>query len=103
MLRRSLARPLNKTLFSGVRAFGGASHGPAPKAPNGLQDPMKQDDGHDHDHHHDHVHTAKLNHRFIASGINHKTMVFDGLRASKNQVVGIDHSYAHLNNLPLYQ
>lgn len=81
---------------------GGGGHGPAPVAPNGLADVMKHDNGHDH-HHHDHVHPAPLDHKFMAEGINKKTLVFDGLHGKQNQVVEVDNQFHHLNGLSMFQ
>ena len=47
--------------------------------------------------------TPALDRKFIDASVNSKTLVFDGLRATDNVVVGLDNHFAHLNNLPMLQ
>ena len=86
----------------GVRSFGGGGHGPQPKAPNGLAEVVKHPDGHD-DHHHGHVHAAPLDHKFIAEGVDKKTLFFTGLKGSKPATLAIDNEFHHLNDLSMFQ
>ena len=87
--------------MGGVRYFGGG-HGPPKPVENGLAPLIKHPDGHD-DHHHGHVHAAPLDHKFIAEGVNKKTLFFDGLKASKNGTVVLDNEFHHLNGLSMFQ
>lgn len=81
--------------------FGGHS-GPKKPVDNGLAPLIKQPDGHD-DHHHDHVHTAPLDHKFIADGVDKKMVALTGMRGTKNATVVVDNEFHHLNNLSMFQ
>ena len=84
-----LAKSLKKLCVpTGVRAFGGGHHGPAPLAPNGLAEVMHHDDGKEHGHH-DHVHTAEKDQSFIEE-CNPKFIAFNGLRSVKPVEINLD-------------
>ena len=80
-----------------VRSFGGGH----------AHDDHHDDHGHDdhgdhgHDDHHHHVETADGNHKFLTPAASKKTMVFDGLKASKNHIFALDNLYRHHNDLPM--
>ena len=97
-----LSRTFRQTFASSRMAAMRGGHGPAPLAPNGLADNMKNDSGLP-EHHHHAVHSAPLDHQFIANGVNKKTMIFDGLHGKENQVVAIDNQFHQLNGLSMFQ
>ena len=71
-----------RQLVKSVRCFG-SNAGPyyRTKDDNGLQDPLVQQNK-TAEAHHGHVHAAGLDHKFIESGANKKTLDFDNMRAS---------------------
>lgn len=97
-----LSRTFRQTLIKSRMAAMRGGHGPAPLAPNGLADNIKHDNGLP-EHHHHAVHSAPLDHTFIASGVNKKTMIFDGLHGKDNQIVAIDNQFHQLNGLSMFQ
>ena len=105
MLSRSILK--NRQLLKVTqRGFGGGVH-PFDRekpilGPNGLQPVLKHPDGHD-EHHHHAIPAAPLDHKFIADGVNKKTLVFDGLRATAPQDVVLDNQFHQLNGLSMFQ
>ena len=49
------------------------------------------------------IHKPAADQAFIAANVNKNTMVFDGLKASKNVTFELDNIYRHHNDLPLTQ
>ena len=96
-LRKFNKLPINATT---LRYFGGnASTSKA--ASNGLAPVMKHPDGHD-DHHHGHVHSAPLDHKFIAEGVDKKLVALNGLQSTKNATVVVDNEFHQLNGLSMF-